>query len=104
MSRKRPRPNPAPPTSAFLLLLLTGCASSTEYVAPRLPEAGEGLRVCAAAPVPDIPGARGTPLNKSQAAEALAEQRASALSKDRCARAWADFYSDLSKALGGPSL
>ncbi len=93
-----------PLASAFLLLLLTGCATSTEYAAPRLPEAGEGLRVCAAVPVPDIPGAHGTPLSKSQAAEALAEQRASALSKDRCAKAWAEFYSDLRKAIGGRAL
>lgn len=87
--------------SAFLLLLLTGCAGSTEYVAPQLPEAADGLRACTAAPVPDIPGALGTSISKAQAAEALAEQRAAALSKDRCARAWADFYSDLNKAIGG---
>jgi hypothetical protein len=51
--------------------------------------------------VPDIPGARGTPLSKAEAAEALAEQRASALSKNRCARAWEKFYGDLKKSFGG---
>ena len=90
-----------PMMSAFLLLLLTGCATSPEYVAPQLPAAGDGLAACTAAPVPDIPGARGTALGKAEAVEALAEQRASALSKDRCAKAWEEFYSDLSKAIGG---
>ncbi|MGA7675148.1 MAG: hypothetical protein WCA78_08895 [Rhizomicrobium sp.] len=90
-----------PKTSAFLLLLLTGCATSPDYVAPQLPAAGDGLAACTAVAVPEIPGARGTPLGKAEAAEALAAQRASALSKDRCAKAWAEFYSDLSKSIGG---
>ena len=85
--------------SAFLPLLLTGCATSTEAVAPVLPAAPAGLAVCTAAPVPAIPGARGTALTKAQAAEALADQRAAALAKDRCAQGWASFYTDLKSNL-----
>jgi hypothetical protein len=81
--------------SAFLLLLLTACATSTEAVSPSLPAAPAGLAACAAAPVPAIPGARGTAITKAQASEALADQRAEALAKDRCARGWASFYGDL---------
>lgn len=87
--------------SAFLLLSLTGCGTSTEYVSPQLPAPDAGLTACTEASIPAIPGAAGTPLSKAQAATALAEQRASALSKDRCAKAWADFYADLRRTLRG---
>jgi hypothetical protein len=89
------------PLSAFLPLLLTSCAASTEYVAPPLPEAPPGLRLCTDASVPPIPGAAGTHLTKAQTIEALAEQRAIAFEKDRCAKAWDAFYTDLRKSLGG---
>ena len=89
------------PLSAFLPLLLTSCAASTEVVAPALPEAPPSLSACTQAKVPLLPGAAGTPLSKAQTIQALAEQRASALSKNRCARAWEEFYGDLKKSFGG---
>jgi hypothetical protein len=81
---------------------LTACAASTEPAPPPLPPEPAGLQDCAAAAVPPIPGAPGTPLNKTDAAIALAEQRAAAFGKDRCARAWRDFYDDLRQALAAP--
>jgi hypothetical protein len=56
------------------------------HFVPRNPM--QRLRACTGDAVPPIPGARGTPLTKAQAAECLAEQRAAALAKDRCAKAW----------------
>jgi hypothetical protein len=64
-------------------------------VALKLPDVPAGLQACTDAAVPPIPGARGTALTKAQAAEALADQRAAALSKDRCAKAWQTFYQAL---------
>lgn len=83
---------------AFLPILLTGCATSNEVEHLQLPPVPAGLAACTDAPVPPVPGARGTPLTKAQAAEALSDQRASALSKDRCAHDWRDFYGDLGGA------
>jgi hypothetical protein len=85
--------------SACLLLLLTGCAASIEAVPPSLPEIPAGLAACTAAPIPAIPGDAGTPLTKAQAAEALADQRAAALAKARCAQSWKSFYAGLKAAL-----
>jgi hypothetical protein len=62
-----------------------------------LPAIPPGLVACTDADVPSIPGPRGSPLNKAQTAEALADQRSAALDKDRCAKAWAAFYGDLRK-------
>ena len=59
-----------------------------------MPDTPAGLKSCTALEIPPIPGALGTPLSKSQAAEALAEQRASAFEKDRCAKSWDGFYAD----------
>jgi hypothetical protein len=56
---------------------------------------------CVGASVPPIPGAKGTPLDKTDAATALAEQRAGALAKNRCAASWRDFYADVRASLGG---
>lgn len=82
----------------FLPILLTGCATSGNASAP-LPATPDGLIRCAVAPVPAIPGARGTGLTKAQVAETLADQRAAALDKDRCAKAWAAFYDDVLKSV-----
>ena len=86
---------------AFLPFLLTGCASSNDIAPMPLPDASAHLRACAAAETPPIPGAKGTPLTKAEAAEALAEQRASALAARRCAGAWQAYYEDLRKSFGG---
>ncbi len=83
-----------------MLLLLTACARSPDPMLP-LPPAPADLTRCATDPVPDIPGAPGTGLDKAQAAQALVEQRAAARAKDRCGRSWADFYVDLRKSIGG---
>jgi len=81
--------------------LLTGCANSpTDVVVPSLPDAPAGLKACTAASVPPIPGAAGTMLTKAQAATSLAEQRAIALAKSRCAKSWGAFYDDLKKTMG----
>jgi hypothetical protein len=80
-------------------MLLTACAASNEIVAPQLPEVPAGLRVCTDAALPPIPGAPGSALTKAQAAQALAEQRAAATAKNRCAAAWDDFYADFRKSL-----
>lgn len=78
-----------------LPIWLTGCAGSNEPVAPSLPAVPAGLAACVAESIPSIPGAPGTALTKAQAATALADQRASALAKDRCAQAWQAFYGAL---------
>ncbi len=80
-------------------MLLTGCAGSNEIVAPQLPETPAGLRACTDTALPPIPGAQGTALTKAQAAQALAEQRAAAAAKSRCAEDWDAFYADLRKSL-----
>jgi|GEM_PF-3445621 hypothetical protein len=85
--------------SASLLLLLTACATSNEITPPLLPIAPPALVACAAEPVPAIPGTPGTGLTKSLVAEALADQRAVALLKNRCARGWKGFYDDLKSSL-----
>jgi hypothetical protein len=51
--------------------------------------------------VPPIPGATGTALTKAQAAEALGDQRAAALLKDRCAKEWAGFYGEMRTSFAG---
>jgi hypothetical protein len=86
---------------AFLPFLLTGCASSNDIAPLPLPGAPAHLRACAAAETPLIPGDKGTPLTKAEAAEALAEQRAGALAAHRCAASWQAFYDDLRKSFGG---
>lgn len=88
---------------AFLPILLTGCAGSTEYVAPQLPAVTADLRACTDAAITPIPGAAGTALSTAQVAQAIGEQRSAALSKDRCAKAWDAFYADLRKSIGGAS-
>lgn len=80
--------------SVFLPLWLTGCAGSNDIV-PVLPAAPDTLVLCAGADVSPLPGEPGTGLTRVQAAEALADNRAAALMKDRCARSWAAFYDDL---------
>lgn len=85
--------------SAFLPMLLTACAASNEIVAPQLPEAPSGLRACTDVALLPILGAPGSALTKAQAARALAEQRATAAAKNRCAAAWDAFYTDLRKSL-----
>lgn len=87
--------------SLFLLLSLTSCATSTEYVAPELPAADDGLTLCTGDAVPDLPGARGTGLTNEQVAGAIGDQRTAAKDKDRCAKAWKSFYEDLRKSIGG---
>lgn len=62
---------------------------------PSLPDVPGGLAACTVAPIPAIPGVKGTSLTKAQAAETLADQRAAALSKGRCVEEWYSFYSDL---------
>jgi hypothetical protein len=83
--------------SVFLPLLLTACAASNNSLT--IPDTPAGLAACTAAPIPAIPGDVGTPLTKAQAAEALADQRAAALAKDRCAGSWASFYDNLKTLL-----
>lgn len=80
--------------SAFLLIWLTGCASSNE-AGLSLPEAPAGLVACAEYPVPALPGVKGSALTKAQVAESLADQRSAVLIKDRCAKAWGAYYADL---------
>jgi len=81
--------------------LLTACAASTEAVSPSLPAAPAGLTSCTAVAVPAIPGANGTALTKAQAAEALADQRAAALAKARCAGSWKKYYDGLVASMAG---
>lgn len=84
---------------AFPLILLTACVKSIDVQKPQLPAVPLGLTVCANLAVPAIPGERGTALTKEQAANSLAEQRASALSKDRCVKDNQAWYLDLRKSL-----
>lgn len=60
-----------------------------------LPPVPAGLSACTAEMVPPIPGAPGSALTRSDAAAALAAQRASVLAKARCAADWFIFYTDL---------
>lgn len=83
-----------------LPILLTACAGSAEPVPLALPAVPAGLAACTADTIPPIPGAPGTALTKAQAAEALADQRAAALAKARCATAWSAFYGDLGAGRG----
>lgn len=82
--------------SALLPIWLTGCAACNDSPpAMIVPPVPAGLSACTAEAVPPIPGAPGSPLRRSDAAAALAEQRASALAKARCANDWFVFYTDL---------
>lgn len=85
--------------SLLLLLLLTACAHYVD--APlSLPDIPQPLKDCAAVAIPPIPGEPGTPLTNEQVAVSLAEQRFSALSKDRCVRDSHSWYNDLKNSLG----
>jgi len=82
-------------SSALTLLLLIGCAPSSEVLAPDLGEAPDGLKACTVETVPDLPGGTGTPLSKAQSAQAIGEQRTSAKAKDSCARDWQAYWDDV---------
>lgn len=84
---------------ALIPFSLTACEHSIDVQAPQLPDFPLGLKVCAGLAVPPIPGERGSPLTKEQAAVSLGEQRASALSKDRCVKDNQAWYLDLRKSL-----
>lgn len=81
------------------LMSLTGCVGSNERAAIDLGDPPAGLIECTAAPLPDLPGAAGTPLDRTQVAQALAEQRAAALGFRRCAGDWLALYRDLAARL-----
>lgn len=82
--------------SVLLPVWLTACAACSDAPpAMILPPVPAGLSACTAEPVPPIPGEPGSPLRRSEAAAALADQRASALAKARCATDWLIFYTDL---------
>jgi hypothetical protein len=100
MSHAKRSACPVAAMCAFLATLLTGCATSNEVAAPSLPVVPSGLAACTDASVPSIPGPRGSPLTKTQSVEALADQRAAALDKDRCAKAWKAFYGDIAMPVG----
>lgn len=85
-------------TSAFAPTLLTGCAGSTSGIID-IGAPPPGLVACTIETVPALPGDYGTPLSKAQAAQALGEQRTSALAKDKCAADWLAHYNDLRAAL-----
>jgi hypothetical protein len=69
-------------------------------VTPALPTEDIGLTTCTKAAVPVIPGARGTALTEAQASQTIADQRQAALSKDRCAKTWQNFYDALRDGFG----
>lgn len=83
--------------SLLLLMLLIACVPFTEEI--NLPDIPPPLKDCAASSIPNIPGEPGTPLTKEQVAVSLSEQRASALSKDRCVKDSQAWYFDLRKNL-----
>jgi hypothetical protein len=84
--------------SASVLILLTGCADSTSGVID-IGDPPPGLVACTIETVPALPGDYGTPFSKAQAAQAIGEQRMSALAKDKCASDWLAHYNDLRAAL-----
>src|SRR5512146_971881 len=94
----KPRRVPALIASVFLPISLIGCADSISGTID-IGEPPPGLVACTIETVPAIPGAPGTPLDKAQAAQAIGEQRTSALAKDKCSADWLAHYNDLRKAL-----
>lgn len=84
--------------SLLLLTLLIGCGTSNRDDL-QLPDIPPNLKNCANVEIPAIPGERGSPLTKEQAANSLGEQRASALSKDRCVKDTQAWILDLRKSL-----
>lgn len=81
--------------------MLTACAGSTDYVAPQLPATTDRLNACTDQSVPPIPGKPGEPILKGSTAGVIGGQRSSALSKDKCAHDWRDFYEGLRQGIGG---
>lgn len=84
---------------ALMPFSLTACEHSNEPTRLELPLPNPALQACAAEVVPAIPGDKGTALTREQAANSLAEQRASALSKGRCANDYRAWYLDLRAGL-----
>jgi hypothetical protein len=72
-------------------------------VPPALPVAGQGLSACTDDPVPGLPGQPGTGWDTAQAVGIIGDQRRAALAKDRCARDWRDFYTDLRRRMADPT-
>jgi hypothetical protein len=85
---------------ASILTTLTACGTSNNYAPPDLPEETQDLKDCTSELVPALPGKRGEGIAKSQTAGVIGDQRASALSKDKCAHDWRAFYADLRMRLG----
>lgn len=98
MSRLKLRRCPALLMCVLTLPLLTGCGTSSDSKL-QLPDFPLGLKVCANMAIPAIPGERGSPITKEQASDSLAEQRAFALSKDRCVKDNQSWYLDLRKGI-----
>lgn len=85
----------------ILPILSAGCASKPDVQPPHLPDPTADLQDCVQETVPPIPGTQGTALNKADTISTLGYQRASALSKARCANNYNAWYLDLQKKMDG---